>query len=103
MRGRRAWVTGRPFPTGALTKSKRSESLNTVNKFAAFAVSITLPPPTLFGVRFTESACRAKYVREEMAEIVCARPCDGVAPAVLGRFGDDTIVHLERQILLRVQ
>ena len=64
MRGLNVWATGRPLPTGALTKSIKSASLYTANlsekfshfsyyageaayRFAALAVSITLPPPTL--------------------------------------------------------
>lgn len=64
IRGWRAWVMGKPFPIGALMKSIRSASLYTENlendeklrvtvrqshRLAAFAVSITLPPPTLLG------------------------------------------------------
>jgi hypothetical protein len=66
IRGNKVFVIGKPFPTGALIKSMRSESLYTENlgkrssnvvtqkrnwanayRFAAFAVSMTLPPPTL--------------------------------------------------------
>ena len=66
IRGDKVLVIGKPFPTGALIKSMRSESLYVKNlgkrssyvdkqreiglnayKFAAFAVSMTLPPPTL--------------------------------------------------------
>lgn len=35
-----------------------------------------------------------------MAKVVLARPCDGVAPARLGRLSDDAVVQLERQVLL---
>lgn len=35
-----------PFPTGALAKSKRSFSGWHIKRLAAFAVSITEPPPT---------------------------------------------------------
>lgn len=64
IRGYKVLVIGRPFPTGALMKSMRSESLYAENlekksvkcryvskreayRFAALAVSMTLPPPTL--------------------------------------------------------
>ena len=65
IRGDKVLVIGKPFPTGALIKSMRSESLYTENlgkdrqmsiskekltnahRFAALAVSMTLPPPTL--------------------------------------------------------
>lgn len=46
IRGFKVFFTGRPFPMGALTKSKKSLSGWQEYKFAAFAVSITDPPPT---------------------------------------------------------
>ena len=64
IRGNKVLVMGSPLPTGALMKSIKSASLYTENlegrrfvacannrwnsyKLAAFAVSMTLPPPTL--------------------------------------------------------
>lgn len=37
---------GRPLPSGALTKSRKSASGYSVYKFMSFAVSMTEPPPT---------------------------------------------------------
>ena len=39
-------VTGRPLPSGALTKSRKLASGKVVYRFMSFAVSMTLPPPT---------------------------------------------------------
>lgn len=65
IRGNKVLVIGKPFPMGTLIKSMRSASLYTENldrislngveekervkayRFAALAVSMTLPPPTL--------------------------------------------------------
>ncbi len=38
--------TGKPFPTGALTKSRKSALGNVEYKLAALAVSMAEPPPT---------------------------------------------------------
>ena len=46
IRGFTGLVTGRPFPMGALTKSSSSLSGLHRKRLAAFAVSITEPPPT---------------------------------------------------------
>ena len=46
MRGYKAFVIGRPLPSGALTKSRKSALGKFVYRFMSFAVSMTLPPPT---------------------------------------------------------
>lgn len=46
MRGVNFFSTGRPFPRGALTKSRKSASGYAVYRFMSFAVSMTEPPPT---------------------------------------------------------
>lgn len=46
IRGERGFVIGMPFPRGALTKSRNSESGKLVYRFMSLAVSMTLPPPT---------------------------------------------------------
>lgn len=46
MRGFRGLSTGRPLPSGALTKSRKSASGYAVYKFMSLAVSMTEPPPT---------------------------------------------------------
>ena len=44
--GLRGFVMGRPFPSGAFTKSRNSASGQDVYRFMSFAVSMTEPPPT---------------------------------------------------------
>ena len=43
------------------------------------------------------------YAREEVTEVMLARPLNGLAPAVFRRFGYDTVVHLEWQVGLRLE
>jgi len=58
MCGRSVPGTGRPFPTGALTKSSSSWEGKVAKRLAALAVSITEPPPT--ETKASQSFSRAK-------------------------------------------
>lgn len=76
-------------------------------RLAAFAVSITLPPPTL-KIQVVSYHCRLLssvqiHVRQEMAEVVLSCPCNGFTPTVFRGLGYDLIEHFEREVILRLK
>lgn len=71
---------------------------------AAFAVSITLPPPTLLQCVNTARMPQVlSDARKEMAAVLLSSPGDGVSPAGFGGLRNDTVVHDEGQVLLGLE
>jgi hypothetical protein len=113
---------GRPFPMGALIKSISSASLYTVklllevvrncnigyeyrslHRFAALAVSITLPPPTLHIISTMNNVLKPimhNNVREKMTEVVIPGPLYSASPAFFSRLSDHLIVNLKWKVCL---
>lgn len=123
IRGNKVLVIGKPFPTGALMKSMRSESLYTEKlwkkivkcryakrdrantyRFAALAVSMTLPPPTLKVHRVKKRQLRkARNARQEVTEVMLTSPGYCLTPAVLRWFSHHLIKYFKWKINLRFQ
>lgn len=73
-------------------------------RLAAFAVSITLPPPTLSQCVNTARVPQVRSdARKEVAAVLLSGPGDGVSPTGLRRFRNDTVVHDEGQVLLGLE
>lgn len=71
---------------------------------AAFAVSITLPPPTLSQCVNTARMPQVRSdARKEVTAVLLSSPGDGVSPARFGGLRNDAVVHDEGQVLLGLE
>ena len=77
--------------------------LRETHKFAAFAVSMTLPPPTLHASLSKGRSNTVAHIRKEVAAVMLTGPGNSVTPACFGGLGDNAVIDLEGQILLRLQ
>lgn len=94
---------GRPLPTGALMKSKRSAFLYTVNLATCELWLIRLLDAytqigCLRSIHYTPSS----YC-QEMTEVMFSCPSYRIAPTSFGRLSNNTIIHFERKVVLCLQ